>query len=57
MESKELRQLNIEKIKEKPSKFVPSREALKDVVPIDWPPEVLRGQKKVMLTSGRTEER
>ncbi len=42
-------EIDISKLKHKPNP-VPSQEALKDVIPIDWPEDVLTGKKKVIVT-------
>lgn len=36
-------------LRSKPAKFVSTEEALKDIVPIDWPDDVLNGTRKVTI--------
>lgn len=43
--------LDLQALSRKKGKFISSEEALKDVVPIDWGDEVLRGEKKVTITN------
>lgn len=42
--------LDLNKIKSKKSIIVPSREALKDVTPIEWSDDVLSGKKSVTIS-------
>jgi len=41
--------LNVNKLKVKNITFVSSKEALKDISPIDWSKDVLSGKKKVLM--------
>jgi len=51
MEKVEYKKLDLKKLFEsKPSKFVPTKEALKDVEPIEWSEEVLSGKAKVIVS-------
>ena len=43
--------LNLNLIKSKHSKIVPSENALKDVTPISWSDDVISGKKIVTLTT------
>lgn len=36
--------------------IVSSKEALKDVTPMEWPEEVVNGQKKVVITNAENTE-
>lgn len=45
--------LDLNALMSKKSKIVSSKEALKDVKPIDWSDEVLRGEKKVTATKAK----
>ncbi len=49
MNNENLRPLNMNKIKEKQNVFISSKEALKDVTPINWSNEVLSGKKKILV--------
>lgn len=40
---------DLNKIMQKKSKIVSSEDALKDVIPVEWSDEVLRGKEKVVL--------
>lgn len=45
------RSLNLNKLKNRDFISLSSKEALKEVVPIDWSEEVLTGKKKVIVSS------
>ncbi|AGY78002.1 hypothetical protein [Clostridium autoethanogenum] len=45
------RSLNLNKLKNRDFISLSSKEALKEVVPIDWSEEVLTGKKKVIVYS------
>ena len=49
MNVKNLRTLNLDKIKSKKTTIVSSKEALKDITPINWNEEVKSGEKKVTI--------
>ena len=36
---------------EKKRKIISSDEALKDIIPIEWDDEVLRGEKRIIVTN------
>lgn len=42
--------LNLRALAGKKKKIVSSEEALKDVSPVNWEPEILRGERKVVAT-------
>ncbi|MGL5329087.1 MAG: hypothetical protein ACRDD7_07455 [Peptostreptococcaceae bacterium] len=44
-----IKKLNMNKIKENPIGTIPSKEALKDVTPIQWSEDVVSGKKKVTV--------
>lgn len=44
-----IRKLDMEKIAQKKSIIVSTKEALKDVTPIKWSTDILMGQKKINL--------
>ncbi|MEE0883721.1 MAG: hypothetical protein U0L59_00645 [Faecalimonas sp.] len=45
------RRLNLEKLQSRITKVITTEEALKDVVPMEWPAEVMSGKQKVIITS------
>lgn len=47
--NKEVRKLNLTKIRKKKSIIISTKEALKDVVQIDWSDDVLSGKKKIIV--------
>jgi len=49
MEKPTYRSLNMEKIRSKKSIVLSTKEALKDVAPIEWDTDILNGNKKVVL--------
>lgn len=49
MEKKQYKQIKLDSIIKK-SKAVPSEKALREVVPFPWSKEVLKGNKKVVIT-------
>ena len=50
MNNKKLRSLDLNKIRNKKSIIVSSKEALKDVTPVKWDEEVLSGKEKITLS-------
>ena len=51
MEKQQLEGLDIEKLlQSKPSKFVSTKEALKDVEPIQWSEDVISGRRKITIS-------
>jgi len=50
MECKNLKSLNLEKLNSKKSIIVSSKNALKDVTPINWSNDILSGKKKVTIS-------
>lgn len=50
MDGKNYKSLDMSKIKDKKSSIVTSREALKDVTPINWSRDVLSGKKTITVT-------
>lgn len=42
--------INISKLKFREHSIISTEEALKDVTPIDWPEDVLNGDKKVIIS-------
>ena len=48
-EMRMIKKLNMDKIKENSINTMSSKEALKDVTPIEWNKEVLDGNKKVTI--------
>lgn len=49
MTNKNLKKLDLNKIKEKEPVIISSQDALKDVTPIDWSKNVLLGKKKIIV--------
>lgn len=49
MSSKKFKSLNLDKLKDKKSRIVSTKEALSNVTPINWSEEVLSGQKKIVV--------
>lgn len=49
MSSKKFKSLNLDKLKDKKSRIVSTKEALSNVTQIDWSEEVLSGQKKIIV--------
>lgn len=49
MNNKKLRTLDLNKIKNKKSTIVSSKEALKDVTPIEWDKKILSGGEKIVV--------
>ncbi|CAK7084383.1 hypothetical protein [Tissierella sp.] len=49
MSSKKFKSLDLDKLKDKKSRIVSTKEALSDVTSINWSEEVLSGQKKIMV--------
>lgn len=48
-----MEKLNIETIKNRIVKTVSTEEALKDIVPIEYPSDIIDGKGKVVITSGK----
>ncbi|MBQ2923776.1 MAG: hypothetical protein IJE60_11940 [Tyzzerella sp.] len=44
------RRLDLEKLQSRITKVITTEEALKDVVPMEWPEEVMSGKQKVIIT-------
>ena len=42
--------LDLEKLQSRITKVITTEEALKDVVPMEWPEEVMSGKRKVIIT-------
>ena len=42
--------LDLEKLKSRITKVITTEEALKDVVPMEWPEEVMTGKQKIIIT-------
>ena len=49
--------LDLQTLMRKNGKIISSKEALKDVQPVDWGKDVLQGKKKVTVTRVKSEER
>lgn len=47
---KTYQRLDLEKLKGRITKPISLEEALKDVVPMEWPEEVMSGKQKVIIT-------
>ena len=47
---KPCRRLDLEKLKGRITKVISTEEALKDVVPMEWPEEVMSGKQKVIIS-------
>lgn len=43
--------LNVEKVNSRIDKAVSSEEALKSITPIEWPEDVLTGNKQALITN------
>lgn len=41
--------LNMDKILNKQIKVISSEEALRGIVPVDWPDEVIKGERKIIV--------
>lgn len=48
--------LDLQTLSGKKGRIVSSKEALKDVKPIDWGKDVLRGEKRVIVTKEKSED-
>ena len=44
------RRLDLEKLQSRFTEPISTEEALRDVVPMEWPEEVMSGKKKVIIT-------
>ena len=51
MKNQDYQPLDLELLKSKNCKVITTKEALKDVTPIDWGDEVLNGETKVIITN------
>lgn len=49
MDKKNLKSLDLSKLNSKKSIIISTKDALKDVTPINWSDEVLSGKKKVLV--------
>lgn len=47
------RKLDFSKLNHRKAGYLSTQEALKDIVPINWPQEVVNGSKKVVLTKDK----
>ena len=43
--------LNVEKLNSRIDKVISSEEALKSIVPMEWPEDILTGNKQVLVTN------
>ena len=43
------RKLNLNKLKNRSYKIISSKEALKNVIPIEWNNDILNGKKKIII--------
>ena len=50
MSNQQYKKLNMSKLKFREHSIMSTEEALKDVTPIDWPEDVLNGDKKVIIS-------
>lgn len=53
MNRSNFKSLNLSKLQNKKSIIISSKEALKDVTPIDWNQEVLTGKKKIVINCNK----
>lgn len=53
MNNKKLKPLNMDKIKNRKSIFLTSKESLKDVISFSWSEEVLRGESKIVVVHNK----
>ena len=51
-----MKRLNVKKLISRIDKVVSSEEALSEIVPIDWPEDIINGNKKVCVTNIVKEE-
>jgi len=49
MTTKSLKSLSLDRLSNKKSSIVSSKESLKDISPINWSKEILHGKKKVLV--------
>lgn len=49
-QNQQYKTLDISKLKFREHSIISTEEALKDVTPIDWPDDVLNGDKKVIIS-------
>lgn len=52
-----MKRLNMDKLNSRISAFVDTETALKDVTPVEWPKDVLAGDKKIIVSQGTVEEK
>lgn len=50
MSNQQYKKLDMSKLKFREHSIISTEEALKDVTPIDWPEDVLNGDKKVIIS-------
>ena len=50
MPKQQYKKLEMSKLKFREHSIISTEEALKDVIPIDWPEDVLNGDKKVIIS-------
>lgn len=43
--------LDLDKVRKRTVKTISTEEALKDIAPMEWPEEVLSGEKKVVVSN------
>lgn len=55
MDNKKYQRLNMENFNAKKSIFVSSQESLKDIVPINWSIDVLKGKRKITVNKSKWE--
>lgn len=53
MNRSNFKSLNLSKLQNKKSIIISSKEALKDVTPIDWNQEALTGKKKIVINCNK----
>lgn len=51
-----MKRLNVKKLNSRIDKVVSSEEALSEIVPIDWPEDIINGNKKVCVANIVKEE-
>ena len=48
-----MKQLDMEKLQKRISRYVDLQTALENISPVDWPSEVVEGKKKVAVTKAK----
>lgn len=48
--------LNVEKLNSRIAKVISSEEALRTIVPMEWPEDILNGNKQVLVTNISNDE-